>query len=229
MTCTAFRELLCKIWNYAAKKTQVTMCNRYAAAGRLSVDEVRIAFQVTGELLLPPKPETWPLYQGLIVRARSDSGPGREAALAQWGLVPHWAPDMKFGRQTNNARAETIAEKPSFRAAYKSRRCLLPAVNFCEIWQKQWYAFTLPGQPIFAMAGLWETWGPKENPQESYTMITTEANPLVAEYHAKGRMPVILDREDYDLWLTGTPEKASTLLQTYPQEKMVVVPLNSAG
>jgi putative SOS response-associated peptidase YedK len=198
------------------------MCNRYAMAGRLSTEEIIVTFQLTGELLLPKSTTVWPLYQGLIVRARSDGGPGREAALAQWGLVPHWAPDMKFDRNTNNARAETIATKPSFRAAYKSRRCLIPAANFCEIWKKVWYEFTIPSQPMFAMAGLWETWGPKESPQESYTMITTEANSLVAEYHAKQRMPVLLDPEDYDLWLTGAPEKSATLLRTYPAEKMKV-------
>src|SRR5205085_384722 len=122
------------------------------------------------------KSAVWPLYSGVIIRARSDGGPGREASVAQWGLVPFWAPDMKFGRGKNNARAESLSEKATFRNAFKSRRCLIPATGYCEPHDKKMWEFKLPAQPIFAMAGLWESWGPKEAPQDSYTMITAEAN-----------------------------------------------------
>ena len=79
------------------------------------------------------------------------------------------------------------------------------------------------------MAGLWETWGPKESPQKSYTMITTEANAIVGEFNPTLRMPVVLEQEDYDLWLTGTPEQASILLRTYPAEKMNVSQLTTTA
>lgn len=195
------------------------MCNRYDFSA--TAEELVEVFQIFGKVVLAQKQSVWPLYQGVFVRPRVD-GPGREAALAQWGLVPHWAPDMKFGRSTNNARADGIATKPSFRTAFKKKRCLIPATAFYEPKDGTAYKFTLPEQPIFALAGLWEVWGPKESPQESYTMITTEANAMVAEYHAKQRMPVILEPSDWDLWLTGDVEKVGGLLQTYAADRMRV-------
>ena len=134
------------------------MCNLYDVGTEPTGKQIAEAFQVVGEIPLPPKPSIWPLYQGLFIHQRTD-GPGREAELGQWGLVPHWAPDMKFGRGKNNARAETVSTLPTFRSAYKTRRCLIPARWFCEQWQKVWYRFTLPAQPLYAMAGLSENWG----------------------------------------------------------------------
>lgn len=139
------------------------------------------------------------------------SGEGREAALLRWGLVPAWAKDPGVGARLINARAETVESKPSFRAAFKRRRCLIPAAGFYE-WakaqagRKQPYYFQMKDEEVFAFAGLWERWeaptagsGGGQRPFETCTIITTEANSLLAKVH--DRMPVILSPEDYDLWL----------------------------
>jgi putative SOS response-associated peptidase YedK len=104
--------------------------------------------------------------------------------------VPPWADDPEIGRTMTNARCETVATKPSFRTAFKKRRCLVPVTGFCENHQKAWYRFTLTDAPLFAFAGLWERWEKVEEPLETFTFLTTEANELVAKYHANQRQPV---------------------------------------
>jgi putative SOS response-associated peptidase YedK len=123
-----------------------------------------------------------------------------------WGLVPFWAKDISIGIKLINARAETIASKPSFRNAFKKRRCLIPADGFYE-WkgpkgQKQPMLITLPESKPFAFAGLWETWNKKDDQDTIYkscTIITTEASDSVREIHH--RMPAILKPEMYESWL----------------------------
>ena len=123
-----------------------------------------------------------------------------------WGLVPFWAKDISIGNKLINARAETIASKPSFRNAFKKRRCLIPADGFYE-WkgpkgQKQPIFITLPEINPFAFAGLWETWHKKDDPDTMYkscTIITTEASDSVREIHH--RMPAILTHDMYESWL----------------------------
>ena len=124
-----------------------------------------------------------------------------------WGLVPFWAKDISIGNKLINARAETVDTKPSFRNAFKKRRCLIPADGFYE-WQgargkKQPVYLTLPSQKPFAFAGLWEAWTPKqpEDPvYKSCTIITTTASASVRPIHH--RMPVILKPEKYNRWLS---------------------------
>jgi putative SOS response-associated peptidase YedK len=123
-----------------------------------------------------------------------------------WGLVPFWAKDAAIGYKMINARVETVATKPSFREAFKKRRCLIPADGFYE-WRgqkggKQPMFITHPDQAPFAFAGLWETWHDKQNPDEPYrscTIITREAAGVVKELHH--RMPVILEPDAYSKWL----------------------------
>ena len=123
-----------------------------------------------------------------------------------WGLVPFWAKEISIGNKLINARAETIDSKPSFRNAFKKRRCLIPADGFYE-WkgpkgQKQPIFITLPESKPFAFAGLWETWHKKDDPDTMYkscTIITTEASDSVREIHH--RMPAILTPEMYESWL----------------------------
>ena len=123
-----------------------------------------------------------------------------------WGLVPFWAKDISIGNRMINARAETIASKPSFRNAFKKRRCLIPADGFYE-WkgskgQKHPVFITLPESKPFAFAGLWETWHKKDDPDMIYkscTIITTEASDSVRDIHP--RMPAILKPEMYESWL----------------------------
>jgi putative SOS response-associated peptidase YedK len=128
---------------------------------------------------------------------------GRELTTARWGLIPSWAKDEKIAYSTINARADGVADKPAFRAAFKRRRCLIPADGYYE-WlrdgkEKQPFLYEV-GEPgaLFAVAGLWEAW----HDIESATIITTEANSLASAVH--DRMPVILHKGDYDTWLDPT-------------------------
>lgn len=202
------------------------MCNLYHLRGHLTPKDFASLFGV--QEVAPDLFSTvqhWPMKPGLIVR-NVENGSEREAAVLRWGLVPHWADDPKIGRTMTNARGETVASKPSFRNAFRSRRCLIPASGFCEYWEKKWYEFTLLGQTVFAMAGLWERWNKGDEPLETFTMLTTQSNDLVTQYHAKQRMPVILDADNYDRWLIGTTEDAQDLLRAYPADRMAVAPVS---
>jgi len=165
----------------------------------------------------------------------------RGLVMLRWGLVPHWADDPSIGNRMINARAESVAEKPAFRTAFARRRCLIPADGFYE-WQqhgvpkggkKQPFRIRRKdGQP-FAFAGLWESWkGPKggpplDQPLETATIITTEANGVLKPLHE--RMPVILDPADYDLWLDpeAPKEAAESLLRPCPDDWLEAYPVST--
>ena len=144
----------------------------------------------------------------------------------RWGLIPSWAKDDMIGNRLINARSETIDEKPSFRAAFKNRRCLIIADGFYE-WKKEgknkipMYIRLRSGDP-FAFAGLWEVWhSPESEVIHSCTIITCEPNELMKEFHH--RMPVILPRESYDEWLDDSkynPDALKRLLRPYPSSEM---------
>ena len=149
----------------------------------------------------------------------------REAVFLKWGLVPRWAKDAAVGNKLINARAETVTEKPSFREAFSRRRCLVPVSGFYE-WsrrgdRKRPFYFHMRGDEPFAVAGLWEVWEGDGGVLETCTLLTTEANGLLAPYH--DRMPVIIKPEDYDLWLDAGVRRAELLLpllRPYPREEM---------
>ncbi len=156
--------------------------------------------------------------------------PESERILSQlkWGLVPSWSKDAPTSKGLINARAETITEKPSFREAFKSRRCIIPASGFYE-WQKkgtgakQPFYFYLNDKDVFGFAGLWEEWLDKQTGEllETCTIITTEANEVLKPVHE--RMPVILKAESYDEWLDAkvkNTEKLQRLLVPYPADEM---------
>jgi putative SOS response-associated peptidase YedK len=159
----------------------------------------------------------------------------------RWGLIPSWAKDPSIGNRLINARAETLAEKASFRTAYRRRRCLIFADGFFE-WQAEpeskrkqpMYIRLKTGEP-FSFAGLWETWNSPDGSQVfSCTIITTEPNELVREIH--NRMPVILERETYPLWLDPAekqPQDLQGLLKPYPAGELtayaVSTMVNSPG
>jgi len=151
-----------------------------------------------------------------------------------WGLIPSWAKDPKIGNRLINARGETLAEKPSFRTAYRRRRCLILADGFYE-WVKQPgqnvkspFLIQLINQKIFAFAGLWETWfSPDGSELKTTTIITTEPNDLVSQIHA--RMPVIIPEHAYDLWLESDEkslEELKHLLRPYPSDEMIQFPVS---
>jgi putative SOS response-associated peptidase YedK len=161
----------------------------------------------------------------------------REWALVQWGLVPSWSKDPSIGARLINARSETAAEKPSFRSALRRRRCLIPASGFYE-WQrrpngKQPYVIGMADGNPFAFAGLWEHWhGLDGSELETCTVLTTEANELMAPIH--DRMPVILEPQDYADWL-GTGEDSAPaevaqlqhLMRPYPADQMKAYPVSN--
>jgi putative SOS response-associated peptidase YedK len=148
----------------------------------------------------------------------------RDVELFKWGLVPSWAKDPAIGYKLINARSETIAEKPSFKKAFNAQRCLIPADGFYE-WKvegsrKNPYLFTMKSKNPFTFAGLWEYWhDAKGNEVYSCTIITTEPNVMMANYH--DRMPVILGEEHRWKWLEKRPaSELQEMLKPFPAEEM---------
>lgn len=148
----------------------------------------------------------------------------RRYANLKWGLIPSWAKDASFAAKLINARAETLLEKPSFRDAYKKRRCLIPASGFYE-WEqtadgKQPHYFYLNEREIFGFGGLWEEWQDRETGGmiETCTIITTDANAVLEPVH--DRMPVIIEKKDYDRWLRADHTEVEELLKPFDAEKM---------
>lgn len=173
---------------------------------------------------------------GLLACVRPGDG-RRSAFVAQWGLIPGWAKDRKFGAQCSNARSETVDTKPAFRVAFKTRRCLIAANGFYEWDQKhhskgqpkQPYYFTLrDGNPI-TFAGLWESWQPSagQPPLETCTIITCVPNEIMEPLH--DRMPVLLPESLWDVWLDPDVEASSlkTLLVPYSSDAMTCWPVSS--
>ena len=152
-----------------------------------------------------------------------------------WGLIPSWAKDPAIGNRMINARAETLSEKPSFRTAFRRRRCLIPASGFFE-WKQEpgrksktpMYIRLKSGKP-FALAGLWERWdAPDGSTVFSCAIVTTQPNELMQVIH--NRMPVILPSQAFSLWLdTAEPllPKLTELLQPYPAHEMIAYPVSN--
>ena len=181
---------------------------------------------------LSPRYNVAPSQNIPIVR---DEGEKRRFALARWGLIPHWAKDIKIGYSTINARAETVASKPAFRNAFRHRRCLIPADGFYE-WQvipgsktKQPWFIVLKDREPMAFAGLWERWrSPEGEELESCSIIVTDANEIMRPIH--DRMPVILAPCDWDAWLEPDAKDVGGLqglLKSYPAEGMAAWPVST--
>jgi putative SOS response-associated peptidase YedK len=176
------------------------MCGRFAFYS--SHEAVRRLFGVADAPPIEPRYNIAPTQFVAAVRADDT---GRRLAMLYWGLVPHWAKDKRTGARMINARSETLKEKPSFRNAYRRRRCLVLADGYYE-WQRRnegkqpFFISAANGEP-FGMAGLWETWqGPDEtSPLESCTIITTVPADSIAHIH--DRMPVIVPADAYGTWL----------------------------
>lgn len=168
---------------------------------------------------------------------------GDAAERMEWGLVPEWAGDDASAQI--NARAETVADKPTFRDAFASRRCLVPADGFYE-WVdtadgKTPYRVAFEDDRAFAMAGIWTRWTPATEqaglgefggdgpggpaPRETYAVVTTEPNDVVAELHH--RMAVVLDPGEEGTWLHGTADEAAAVLDPYPPDEMTAHPVST--
>lgn len=203
------------------------MCGRFTLTAPLSSIAARFEFREE-QLVWRPRYNIAPTQQVLAVVYGEEQ---RQAGYLRWGLIPSWAKDSAIGQRMINARAETVADKPSFRNAFARRRCLIPADSFYE-WvgpprRKQPYRIMLADQQLFAMAGLWERWlSPTGEEIVSCTIITTEPNEHVSRYH--NRMPVILPEDAESVWLdpqTSTDE-LHDLLRPYPAKDMVSYPVN---
>lgn len=186
------------------------MCGRYTLHSRLNL--LLQQFAIESGQHFAPRFNIAPTQLVPVVR-QSEVGV-RSLASLRWGLVPSWAKDLSIGNRMINARAETIASKPSFRTAFRKRRCLVPADGYYE-WKKfgsrkQPYYIRLRDSGIFAMAGLWEVWGTEPDAVvETFTIITTDANEATREIH--DRMPVIVHERDYDIWLDPKQQVAERL------------------
>jgi putative SOS response-associated peptidase YedK len=176
------------------------VCGRFT--NKLTWAEIHALYQITTPPLnFEARYNIAPTQRVPVVRRTEDGG--RSLGLLHWGLVPFWAKDRTIAFKTINARAETIATTPAFRAAFRQRRCLVPASGFYE-WvtegkQKQpLYITHADGSPL-TFAGLWERWDKDGEPLESFTIVTTQANATCSPIH--DRMPVILGRADFAAWL----------------------------
>jgi putative SOS response-associated peptidase YedK len=202
------------------------MCGRITL--RTPAAQLIEMFLCTSVPELLPRYNIAPTQLVICIRSVRDQPLQREAVFMRWGLIPSWAKDMSIASQTINARSETVAEKPSFRSAFAKRRCLIPIDGFYE-WQKlsngkkqPWLMESKDHTPL-ALAGLWETWSPRNGPASGFhvggtpagrgvdaviscTILTTSANEEMKPLH--DRMPVILPPEAWSTWLSDDAKPA---------------------
>ena len=177
------------------------MCGRYRLSRRKQM--IQEYFDTADEVDWEPRYNVAPSQPVGIVR-QDRTKPERHFSLARWGLIPYWAKDASIGYKLINARSETVASKPAFREAFKSRRCLIPADGFYE-WKraervKRPFHFGMSDDSLFAFAGVWDRWKDATGQVvESCSILTTTPNALLSDVH--DRMPVILNPENYDSWL----------------------------
>jgi putative SOS response-associated peptidase YedK len=205
------------------------MCGRYTLTS--SPETLQALFRYEEQPNFPPRYNVAPTQPIAIVRLVDGK---RHFALVRWGLLPSWVKDPKTFTLVINARGESAAEKPAFRAAMKRRRCLIPADGFYE-WQaagdrkRPFYVRAKSGAPL-AFAGLWETWtGPNGEELETAAIVTTRANRTLSAIH--DRMPVILAPEAFDLWLDGATVDATTaaaLIQPAPENLLEAYEISTA-
>jgi putative SOS response-associated peptidase YedK len=208
------------------------MCGRFTQ--HHTPEEVAVRFNVKSlDYLFDPRYNIAPTQPVAAVVAQGAQSERRLVNL-QWGLVPYWSKDPSIGSRMINAKAETLAEKPSFKQALARRRCLIPADGFYE-WQKRGKN---PSQPLyirrrdgglFAFAGLWEEWtSPDGGKLQTCTIITVEPNELIANVHH--RMAAILQPDDEAVWLDPRrkPDEATELLRPYPSEDLEMYPVSRA-
>ena len=203
------------------------MCGRYT----LTTPAERLAEEFGFKDSSAELPQSYNVAPTQGVAAVLEEGGGRRLEVLRWGLIPPWANDPQIGSRMINARSETAPEKPSFRRAFRERRCLIPADGFYE-WQRTngakqpFYIHMEDGRP-FAFAGLWESWGRGgEGEIRTCTILTTGANAVVGEIHE--RMPVIVAPDAYDVWLDPSSERdeLTGLLAPYPEDEMEAYPVS---
>lgn len=198
------------------------MCSRY-----VQITEPKVLAGLFGVVrplpVLPPKMSMYniaPPHRALVVR----DNPKRELAVMRWGLVPPGATNVSIGQKMFNARAETVAQRPAYAGAFEQRRCIVPADGFYE-WKESdgakqaYYIKRVDGAPM-AFAGLWEQKKTREGPLETFTIVTTTANAVVAPIHS--RMPVILDEAGWRTWLEAEADREAVTRLLKPCESSAI-------
>ena len=203
------------------------MCGRYQIV--TDAQAIYDAFQVGAELnvALLQRYNVAPATDQQVILSASGH---RVTRWHHWGLIPHWAKDKAIGYKTINARGESVAAKPAFRAALRQRRCLVPATGFYE-WKvrdggKQPYLIKPRSGGLISFAGLWESWAGPDGEVRSFTIITTEPNALMARIH--DRMPAIIAPEHYARWLDPAlqdPAQIRPMIASYPAAALDAIPL----
>lgn len=213
------------------------MCGRYTLRKgftEVAAENGSYTIRNTDPARFEPRFNIAPTQHSAILRRPADTTKTLEVAALRWGLIPSWAKTTRSLSPMINARSETVAEKPAFRAAFQRRRCLVPADGFYE-WKKKKGAnlpfyFKLEDDSLFHMAGIWESWiGELGETIDSFTILTTHANALLARYH--DRMPVILEGEKIPLWLDGdltrlTTAERNDLFSPFDPDRMTSHPAN---
>ena len=212
------------------------MCGRYAIFGPVSVSRAgKTALEHMDVDLESALDQREPQYnvaptQKAPILTHADQGYTIKGM--RWGLIPSWAKDEKIGSRLINARVETVAEKPSFRAAFKKRRCLVPASGYFE-WKgeaghKQPYFIHQPDGHLLMFAGLWEGWKPADAAEwlHTFTVITGEPSKVSGDIH--DRQPVILPPESWQEWLLDEPGVAADVLHHAPEAKLTYYPVTKA-
>lgn len=196
------------------------MCGRFALT--LPQDAMVQLFAARPANDLPDVPN-YNICPTNAVHAVTADAAGRALVSMRWGFLPHWYKSASDGPLLINARAETIAEKPAFRAAARTRRCLIPATGFYE-WTKDaegrrlpWYIAPSGAAPL-AFAGIWQRWDKGDAPISTCAIVTTAANPTMQAIHH--RMPVILPADDWPLWLGEAGHGAARLMKAAPDEAL---------
>lgn len=218
------------------------MCGRYAASR--SPDDLAVEFEAVpadGQPALPADYNVAPTKDVYVVRhARERDAEGRptgaghrEVRAVRWGLVPSWAKDPSVGNRMLNARVESLTEKPAFRTAARSRRCLVPADGWYE-WAKrldapakQPYFITPEDGSVLAFAGLWEVWGQGEDRLYTCTVVTAPATGALTEIHE--RMPLVLPPDRWAAWLDPAREDVAELAGPTPPEVVETLELRPIG
>jgi putative SOS response-associated peptidase YedK len=205
------------------------MCGRFGVPFRGDDLAAALDAQWRGEPLRGPRYNVAPTQHAPVLFSTDG---GRRLEMTRWGLIPSWARDASIGNKMINARAETVAEKPSYRAAFRRRRCLVPMAGFYE-WKRDGKAkvphWIYPAaEPVLTVAGLWERWYPEgAEPVTTFTVLTTAANGFMAALH--DRMPVIVAPAERDRWLSAEAPEAEllALLRAAPDDLLAAHPVST--